>query len=128
MAIILYLRLDETNDPVFDPNAVLEDLDAVTQAIDTRLKLLQGEWWENLNEGLPLFQQILGVSRKKGSQDLASLSIIARIKGTPFVSSVVNVNSSLDATRKLNFSAVAQTSFGSVPVVFNPGSSASLGA
>ena len=42
---ILYLRLDANYDPIFDPDAELSDLQAVAQAIRTRLLLFMGEWW-----------------------------------------------------------------------------------
>lgn len=128
MATILYLRLDASYDPVFDPNVALQDVDAVNQAVQTRLLLLQGEWWENLNEGTPLFQQILGIIKQKaGSQSLASLALSARISGTPFVTAVQNVTAVVDATRKLSFSAKIQTIFGVTQVNVSPGSQASLG-
>ena len=38
----------------------LTGIDAVSQAIRTRLLLLKGEWWEDTEQGLPLFQSILG--------------------------------------------------------------------
>lgn len=126
MATILYLRLDASNDPVFDPAVALADGAAVKQAIQTRLLLFAGEWWENLNEGTPLFQQILGAIKKKGNQDLASLALTARIAGTPFVSSVGKVAASVDTTRALHFSATAQTIFGPVQVNVAPGFSAGL--
>jgi len=37
----------------------LLEAEATIQAIVTRLNLLLGEWWENLDEGLPLFEEIL---------------------------------------------------------------------
>lgn len=128
MATILYLRLDANGDPVFDPNVALADADAVRQAIQTRLLLFEGEWFEDLNEGTPLFQQILGVIKKAGNQDVASLAITARIAGSPFVTGVSDISSSVDEKRKLTYSATAQTIFGPVPVTFTPGSAASLGA
>ena len=39
-ASIVYLRLDADNDPIFDPGAELSDLEAVAQAIKTRLLAL----------------------------------------------------------------------------------------
>ena len=128
MATILYLRLDAANDPVFDPNVALEDLQAVDQAIKTGLLLFEGEWFEDANVGLPLFQQILGVVKRSGNQDLATLAIIAQISKTPFVSGVINAQSQVSPNRNLNFSATAQTVFGTTPVNFTPPAfTASLG-
>ena len=128
MATILYLRLDEEYDPVFDPNSALEDLQAVDQAINTRLLFLQGEWFENLDDGTPLFQQILGVTKQADNQTLAALALTQRIAGTPFVSGVQNVVATVNAKRQLSYSAIAQTVFGPVQTTFSPGAAASLGS
>ena len=46
---ILYIRLDENYEPDFASSkaGLITDIEAVAQAILTRLRLLQGEWWEN---------------------------------------------------------------------------------
>ena len=126
-ASILYLRLDEDYDPVFDPGAELSNLDAVAQAIKTRLLLFQGEWWENLNEGTPMFQEIIGRRATGGQLQIMSLALTQRVAGTPYVSSVQNAEIKYDPfTRALSFSCIAQTSFGEVPVTFTPGLAASV--
>lgn len=126
-ASILYLRLDENYDPIFDPDAELSNLEAVAQAIKTRLLLFQGEWWENLNEGTPMFQEIIGQRASTNGQQIMALAISARIGATPYVSAVENVAVAFnETTRALTYSCVAQTSFGSVPVTFSPGLSASV--
>jgi hypothetical protein len=38
----------------------LQGIDAVAQAISTRLKLFKEEWWEDLDDGLPLWTEMLG--------------------------------------------------------------------
>lgn len=128
MSSITYLRLDPNYDPIFDPAASLTDLGAVTQAIQTRLLLFQGEWWENLNEGTPLFQSILGGRASGKNLQAMQLALSQRIAGTPYVASVLNVNETFsDAKRRLSFSATAQTAFGTASVtVPAPGSAASL--
>lgn len=123
MSTILYLKLDETNDPNFDLSAVLEDLEAVQQAILTRLLLFQGEWFENLDEGLPLFQKIVGYK----NQQAAALAITARVIGTPFVSGVKDVSVS-NTNRQLSYAATAQTVFGQAQVTATPGAAAVIGS
>jgi hypothetical protein len=123
---ISYLRLDPSYDPIFDPSVALTDLQAVEQAIKTRLLLFQGEWWENLNVGLPLFQSILG----KRNLQAIQLAITAVISQTPFVSAVLSIQANLDdANRAYSFTATVQTQFGiatvSVPL---PGSVGSVGS
>jgi hypothetical protein len=128
MAVIQYLRLDADYDPTFVPLASLTDLEAVRQAIMTRLALFEGEWWENLTEGTPMFQSILGASGSARSRAAIGLALAQRISGTPYVSAVDEQVIEYDqVARKLTYSAVAQTSFGPIPITVSPGSSASLG-
>jgi hypothetical protein len=126
MSNIVYLRnAPGTNDMSWDINAQLSDLQAVQQAIYTRLFLLQGEWWSDISAGLPLFQQILGYRQSKGNQQAASLAITARITGTPYVSSVTNIVVIFNRTnRQLTYTATVQTAFGTVTINFTPGAAA----
>ena len=41
-------------------NDFVYDNAAMVQAIKTSLLLLKGEWWEDIEKGLPLFESILG--------------------------------------------------------------------
>ena len=115
---ILYIRLDENYEPDFASSkpGLITDINAVSQAILTRLRLLQGEWWENQIDGLPLWQQILG----KGTghnQEKVNLLIQERILGTPYVTDVFGLQSSYNAdTRAFNFSCGVETQFGQVSV------------
>lgn len=125
MSAISYLQLDKNFDPIWDPAAALIDLDAVAQAIRTRLLLFEGEWWEDLNEGTPMFQEILGQRATVNGQQIMSQALIARVSGTPYVSGVENASTTFsDKTRQLNFAATAQTSFGKVTVNAVPALSA----
>jgi len=127
-SVITYLQLDADNDPIFDPRAALVDAEAVEQAILTRLLLFQGEWWENLNEGTPYFQQILGKRGSVGGQQIMSLALAQRINGTPYVTAAQNVSAALNPeSRQFSFSCTAQTAFGPVSVSNSPASAASLG-
>jgi hypothetical protein len=119
---ITYLQLDASGDPIMNPAASLRDAAAVRQAILTRLLLFQGEWWEDLNEGTPYFQKILGVRATPNNQQIMAQVLAARITGTPYVSAVQNVAVAFDPrTRKFSFSAKVQTTFGLVDVSFEPG-------
>jgi pantothenate kinase-related protein Tda10 len=127
MASILYLRLDAANDPVFIPGAALADVAAVEQAILTRLRLFEGEWWENLEEGTPMFQNIIGASGSPRSTALIETLLTERVSGTPYVASVDGVSVVYDRkTRSATYRATAQTAFGPVPVSLGPGTLASL--
>lgn len=126
-ASILYLRLDDNYDPIWDPDAQLSDLDAVAQAIRTNLNLFQGEWWQDLNDGTPMFQEIINQRATPSGQQIMALALAKRISGTPYVSSVENMQFSFSETsRRFSFSCVAKTSFGTLTVQFSPGQSASV--
>jgi len=119
MATILYRRIDTSNgqyEPVWgvDQAAFNSDLQAVAQLILTRLKLNTGEWFENLLDGLPLWQQILGQGHGK-NQAFLNLLIQQRIRKTYGVVGVSNVQSSYNSsTRSYSFSCTVKTQFGSL--------------
>lgn len=112
---IQYLRLDDQNDPVFDPQANLTDLEAVTQAILTRLRLFLGEWWENTNIGLPVFQLILGQLGSQQGIAAMTLAVQQNVEGGPYVTGVDNVNV-LFKDGRLSITARALTQFGPVNI------------
>ena len=112
-ATIQYLQLDSSYDPIFDPTANLTNLDAVTQAINTRLRLFLGEWWENVLLGLPVFQSILGGLDSPQGLAAMQLTIQQNIQGTPYVTSVTDVSLGF-ANGRLAIQYSATTSFGPV--------------
>ena len=87
-----YRRLDASGDYSFGRGNqdFVTDAYAVGQAIKTKLLMLQGEWWENTEEGLPLFQHILGSAGTPEALNSADLLIRARILETPGVASISN--------------------------------------
>lgn len=89
------------------------DINAVSQIIATRLKLLEQEWFENTSLGTPLFQSLLGNSI---TTDAVALLLRQRILGTPFVTGIASFNISYTAVRTFVFSAVVQTAFGQITV------------
>jgi hypothetical protein len=123
---IVYLLLDAQYDPVFDPSVELIDVQAVQQAIMTRLRLFLGEWWENMNLGLPVFQSMLGQLGSKATQAAINLAIQQQIEGVPYVTGCTDVVSQFE-NGVFSFSAVAQTSFGPVTINSLPANFASLG-
>lgn len=123
MATITYRKLDSNGDPIQGQGTAnfLSDLDAVAQAISTRLKLLQGEWWENQNAGTPIFQSMLGVSGSGKHPEAVALLLKQRILGTPFVVGVNSIATSYDGnTRAFAFSCQVDTQFGTVTVTLQP--------
>jgi len=125
MATILYRKLDANHDPIYGQGRAnyLTDVDAVAQAIQTRLLLFVGEWWENTLDGLPLWQQILGASASPANQQKITLLIQQRILGTPYVlpNGIQSLYASFNrATLTFDFYAVVQTQFGAVVVTNMP--------
>lgn len=103
----------------------LSDLPAVAQIIATRLRLFQGEWFLNLLDGLPLFQQILGSSGSPRNVQVITNLISARILGSPFVTAISSITATYQ-NRQFKFFAQVETQFGTIIVQNSPGTSATL--
>lgn len=119
MATILNRRLDENFEPTFGQGQqdFISDTEAVAQAIRTRLLLLQGEWWLDTTDGLPLWQQILGTRNNVQS---INILIQDRILGTPQVKSITSMSGNLDHnTRAYSFTATVLTNFSTTITVSN---------
>lgn len=118
---MIYRRLDENGDYSFGRGG--QDFNsgtlAVAQAVKSRLLLLQGEWWENTEEGLPLFQNILGVPGTPESLNGVDLLIQNRISETPGVRTINNYSRSFQ-DRNYSVSCNVETIYGdaSVEVTF----------
>lgn len=124
--LLTYLALDASYDPIFDPNAVLTNAAAVQQAILTKVRWFFGEWWEATNDGLPVFQVILGQLATQRQQAAMSLAIQQQIETVqPWVISVASVNFNFD-DGKFSFAASVNTVFGQITVQYAPALSASL--
>lgn len=114
---MIYRRLSPINDYQFGRGLqdFCQDADAVGQAVKTRLLLLKGEWWENIEDGLPLFQNILG-SRTKDI-DGVDLIIRERIVGTQGVTNINFYQSDLDnITRIFKINCEIETIYGNTEV------------
>jgi hypothetical protein len=58
---VKYRKLDLDGDYTFGRrNEFCTDVEAVAQAVRTRLLLLKGEWWENTIDGTPFFEEVAG--------------------------------------------------------------------
>ena len=72
--------------------------EAVAQAIKTKLLLFYGEWWENLGEGMPMFQSVLGQTNPETIKSSLSMLVEQRIMEIQEVDSVKNIE--IDYDRK----------------------------
>lgn len=112
-----YRRISQTGDYVFGygNTSFVTDLEAVRQAILTKLKLFQGEFWEDLDDGLPFFQQIAG-SRDKDTIDML---IRSRILATPKVISIQTFTSKIIEGRRYMATISINTAYGTTTVGVN---------
>ncbi len=110
-----YRRLDDNWDYCFGRGQqnYLTGVDAVAQAIKSRLLLLYHEWWEDLGDGLPLWERILGTSGSEENRQAVDLIIRDRISGTDGVSSVLQFDSSYER-RIYKFKATVETLYGTL--------------
>ncbi len=110
-----YRRLDADGDMVAGQgrNDFATGREAVAQAVKTRLWLLYGEWWEDQTDGLPLWQQILGVAGVTKEQ--LDRIYQTRIAATPEVTAITELASSL-VSRSYSMTCKAATPYGAVAV------------
>lgn len=73
---------------------LLSDVDAVRQDVDIRLQFFRGEWFLNLDEGIPYYEEVLVKNPKLGA--IKSIFIDA-ILSTPLVSAVNDLVLEYDA-------------------------------
>lgn len=109
-----YRRLDSNGDYVFGQGNqdFLYDSEAVAQACVTRLKLLLGEWWEDLSSGFPLWQEILGKSGSESHIKAINDLIRRRILNTTGVKEIISFESSFNSTtRKFYYQTEINTDY-----------------
>lgn len=108
---MIYRKLDINGDYVFggNKNSYVIGAEAVKQAILTRLRQLIHEWWEDLEDGLPLWQQIIGSRDKLRAEEI----IRKRVQLTKHVKSILYFVSDWSAnSRKLTIKIIVDTEFG----------------
>jgi hypothetical protein len=123
MATITVRKLDANWDPIQGQGLAcfISDAEAVAQIIATRLKLFQGEWYQDLSAGVPYFQDFLSKSASPQARNVFTLALQTNILGAPYVTSISGVETNWDsAERAYSFSCTANTLFGPVPVQFPP--------
>lgn len=125
-ATISYLALDADYDPIFDPTLAFTGTEAVAQDILTRLRLWYGEWWENLQLGLPVLQGILAQGASQQAQATMSLLIQTQIQQTPYVQKISNVSVQFEGGQ-FSFTCTVQTAFGLVTINNQLGGNAAIG-
>lgn len=80
---MIYRKLDEDGDYTFGQgpgNFYVDVPEAVAQAVETRLGLIEGEWFLNVNQGTPYNSKILGAG-KISSYNYAIQDVIRNTQG-----------------------------------------------
>lgn len=107
-----YRKLDENRDYTFGRGSsgfLIDSPETVVQAVETRLELVEGEWFMDQTEGTPYYTEILG----KGTGSLYDSAIKSRISGTQGVTALNSYQSQLnDTTRHLSVSGEIDTIYG----------------
>ncbi|QNB08329.1 hypothetical protein G5S34_17260 [Herbaspirillum frisingense] len=111
-----YRKEDADGDYVFgrqELDFLKDSPDAVAQAVDTRLKLLKGEWFVDTSDGTPWSTEVLG----KNTQSTYDAAIRQRILRTPGVLRLTAYSSTADPeTRHLSVNATIDTIYGTTQV------------
>jgi hypothetical protein len=115
---LIYRALDGNGDFTMGKTAktYVSGVYAVAQAVQTRLLLLQGEWWEDTADGLPLFQQILNQPGSDKQLSAIDLLIKDRILGTAGVRNIASYNRTY-VNRRYSFDCIINTIYGQTSVV-----------
>lgn len=111
-----YRTLDDNNDYTFGANGanfLVDSSAAVAQAILTRLKLQQGEWFLDTTAGTPYSTEILGAGTEN-TRDLAVQTVILDTEG---VTEIVDYASYLNpSTREFTVAATVNTQYGQTTI------------
>ncbi|KVE23797.1 hypothetical protein WS67_21445 [Burkholderia singularis] len=111
-----YRRLDVDNDYAFGAGVadfLMNTPETVAQAVLTRLRLIQGEWFLDVTAGMPWATDVLG----KYTDGTADTAIRQCILGTQGVTELTNYSSSIDPqTRALKVTATINTFYGTTTV------------
>lgn len=118
---LVYRGLTEDGDMRFGEgqNSQLHALDAMKQALKTRLGAVEGEWWEGDDGAIPYFGgSVLGAAVSEKIKDTIDLLVINRIMDTVGVIGVTNVESTI-ANRQYHFTCSVQTVYGTTTAEVN---------
>lgn len=94
-----YRKLSSTGDYSFGHGQLdflINSPAAVAQAVETTLKLFQGEWYLNVNDGTPYLEGVVGM-HSKAEADATILNVIQSVQG---VQNIQNFQSVLDPSTR----------------------------
>jgi hypothetical protein len=107
---MIYRKLTEDGDMTLgNKQAYISDIDAVKQAVITRLRQLIYEWWEQIEDGVPYWQQIIAQRDIQTAEKL----IRERIARTDHVVSILSFDPTWDnEKRHLTIACAIQSDYG----------------
>lgn len=110
-------KLDENDDIVTNGTIFISGLEEIEQTIRTRLRLFLGEYFRDITDGTPWFEQILG---KGASMSAREAALRNRILRSPGVIRLTSFNTDFDLnTRKYSVTVGVLTTFGLLTVTEN---------
>lgn len=110
-------KLDDNGDIATQGVQFISGREEVAQTILTRLRLFLGEYFRNIQDGTPWYEQILG---KQVNLDAAEAAIRSRIVNTPDVVRLTRFSADFDInTRTYTVSAGVLTKYGLTEITLN---------
>lgn len=110
-------RLDDNGDIVTSGEQFITGRDEIAQTVKTRLALFLGEYFRDITDGTPWYEQILG---KFTSLDTAEAVLRVRISATPGAIRLTSFDTDFDLdSRTYSVTAGILTIYGIDEVVFN---------
>ena len=113
---LIYRKLDANGDRIFGHNSddFLSGKEAMKQVLLTRLKSIQGEWWEGDATAIPYFD-ILGAYGTAAAKERFDLLVLDRINDTVGVTGTDGIESDI-SKGTYSFSCNVHTVYGEVEV------------
>ncbi len=110
-------RLDENGDIATRGEQFIGGREEIAQTVLTRLRMFLGEYFRDIQDGTPWFEQILG---KFTSLSAAESALRARIANTPGVVRLTSFSADFDInTRRYSVTAGILTDYGLDEVTVN---------
>lgn len=109
--------LDDNGDIVTTGAQFITEQDEIAQTIKTRLRLFLGEYFRDITDGTPWYEQILG---RNVNENAREASLRNRIANTPGVIKLLSFSTDFDIdARAYTVICSVQTNYGTVEISEN---------